>query len=172
MTTINRNPHLVGRIALAEGLITQERLEECIQSQAQTPRAPSRALGEILVQRGYLTLEQLDWVISIQRARFQRISADPARGGLFGQIALRLDYITPNQLNEGLREQEVGGGSPPMIGELLLRKKFLTIGQFQDVLQRQNKEVTQCPKCGVYYDVHDRYEGNKFVCSKCNTIIS
>lgn len=172
MTTINRNPHLVGQIAVAEGLITAERLEECIQAQAQTPGAPIRALGEILVQRGYITLEQLDWVIGIQRARFHRISADPARGGLFGQIALKLDYVTPEQLNEALREQEIGGGSPPMIGEILLRKKLLTTAQFQEVLHRQNKDVVQCPKCGVFYDVHGRYEGNKFVCSKCNTIIS
>ena len=172
MTTINRNPHLVGQIAVAEGLLTAERLEECIRFQSPTPGAPSRALGEILVQKGYLTLEQLDWVIGIQRARFQRISADPARGGLFGQIALKMDYITSDRLNECLREQEVGGGSPPLIGEILLRKGYLTAEQFQEVLRRQNKEVVQCPKCGVFYDVHGRYEGNKFICSKCNTIIS
>ena len=170
MTTINRNPHLVGQIAIAEGLITLAQLEECIGTQ--TTGAPSRALGEILVQKGYLTLEQLDWVVSIQRARFQRISDDPARGGLFGQIALRLDYITTDQLNEGLRDQEVAGGSPPRIGEILLRKNILTSGQFEEVLQRQNKEVAKCPNCGVYYDVHGRYAGNKFVCSKCSAIIS
>jgi len=172
VTTFNRNPHLVGQIAVTEGLLTPEKLEECIQSQIQPPGAPSRALGEILVQRGYLTLEQLDWVIGIQRARFHRLSADPARGGLFGQIALKLDYVTPDQLNECLREQEGGGGSPPMIGEILLRKNYLNSAQFQEVLHRQNKEVAQCPKCGVFYDVHGRYPGNKFVCSKCNTIIS
>jgi predicted RNA-binding Zn-ribbon protein involved in translation (DUF1610 family) len=59
-----------------------------------------------------------------------------------------------------------------MIGEILLRKKYLTDVQFQEVLHRQNKEVARCPKCGVYYDVHGRNEGNKFVCSKCSTIIS
>jgi hypothetical protein len=170
VTTINRNPHLVGQIAVAEGLLTQQRLDECIQEQV--PGAPTRALGEILVQKGYITLEQLDWVIAIQRTRFHRISSDPARGGLFGQIALKLDYITAEQLNEVLREQEVGGGSPPRVGEILLRKKYLTNEQFQEVLHRQQKDVTQCPKCGVYYDVHGRYEGNTFVCSKCNTIIS
>lgn len=170
VTTINRNPHLVGQIAIAEGLITPAQLEECIG--IQTPGAPTRALGEILVQKGYLTLEQLDWVIGIQRARFQRISDDPARGGLFGQIALRLDYLTTDQLNECLRDQEVGGGSPPKLGEYLLRKNYLTRAQFEEVLLRQNKEVAKCPKCGVYYDVHGRYEGNKFVCSKCSTIIS
>jgi predicted RNA-binding Zn-ribbon protein involved in translation (DUF1610 family) len=172
VTTINRNPHLVGQIAVAEGLITPEKLEECIQSQPLTSGAPSQVLGEILVQKGYLSLVQLEWVIGIQRARFQRISADPARGGLFGQIAVKLDYITPDQLNDVLRQQQIDGASAPMIGEILLRKKYLTDVQFQEVLHRQNKEVARCPKCGVYYDVHGRHEGNKFVCSKCSTIIS
>lgn len=170
MTTFNRNPHLVGQIAIAEGLITPAQLDECIGTQ--TTQAQTRAIGELLVQKGYLTLEQLDWVIGIQRARFQRISADPARGGLFGQIALKLEVITPEQLSECLRSQELGGGSPPKIGEILVAKKYLTEAQFQEVLQRQSRDVVQCPKCGVYYDVHGRYEGNKFVCSKCSTIIS
>jgi hypothetical protein len=170
VTTINRNPHLVGQIAISEGLLTPEKLAECIQLQAS--EAPGRAIGEILVQKGYLTLEQLDWVINIQRSRFHRISADPARGGLFGQIALRLDYITSDQLNESLRDQqEAGDDFTPPIGQILLRKRYLTNEQFLEVLRRQNKEVAKCPGCGVFYDVHGRYAGNKFVCSKCSTII-
>lgn len=172
MTTINRNPHLVGQIAVAEGLLTPERLEECIRHQTPATGSPSRALGEVLVQKGYLSLEQLDWVIGIQRARFQRISADPARGGLFGQIALKLEYITTDELNECLRAQEGGGESAPKIGELLLRKRYLTPDQFQEVLHRQHKDVAQCPKCGSHYDVHGRYAGRRFVCSKCNAVIS
>lgn len=171
MTTINRNPHLVGQIAISEGLLTPERLEECIR--LQESETPARALGEIFVAKGFLTLEQLDWVLGIQRSRFHRISADPARGGLFGQIALRLDYITPDQLNECLREQqEAVTDSAPPLGQILLRKKYMTEEQFSDVLFRQKKEIAQCPKCGVFYDVHGRYEGNKFVCSKCSTVIS
>jgi len=53
VTTINRNPHLVGQIALSEGLLTPERLEECIR--LQLSGEPGRALGEILVEKGYLT---------------------------------------------------------------------------------------------------------------------
>ncbi|HLY72548.1 MAG TPA: hypothetical protein VKU80_00385 [Planctomycetota bacterium] len=170
VTTINRNPHLVGQIAISEGLLTPEKLAECIQLQASEPAG--RALGGILVQKGYLTLDQLDWVISIQKSRFHRISADPARGGLFGQIALRLDYITSDQLNECLREQqEARDDSMPLIGQILLRKRYLTNEQSLEVLHRQNKEVAKCPGCGVFYDVHGRYPGNKFVCSKCSTII-
>ena len=171
VTTIHRNPHLVGQIAVSEGLLTPEILEECIR--IQTAEASGRALGEILVEKGHLTLEQLDWVIGIQRTRFQRLSADPARGGLFGQIALRLQYITPDQLNECLREQQGSGGpgSSLLLGQILLRKNYLTVEHFLEVLQRQKKEVARCPACGSFYDVHGRYEGSKFVCSKCSKVV-
>jgi hypothetical protein len=171
VTTINRNPHLVGQIALSEGYVTPEILEECIRIQSTMPSGC--ALGEIMVQKGYLTLEQLQWVIGIQRTRFQRMSADPVRGGLFGQIALRLNYITQDQLNESLRDQQGTGaaGSSLLLGQILLRKNHLTVDQFLEVLHRQNKDVARCPSCGAFYDVHGRYAGNKFVCSKCNTVI-
>lgn len=172
MTTIHRNPYLVGQIAVSEGLLTPERLEECIKIQAMDGTA--RALGEILVRKGYLTPEELSGVISVQRARFQRVSADPARGGLFGQIALRLGYITPEELGESLREQQELGaaGSGLLLGQILLRRKALSVEEFLDVLHRQNKEVARCPGCGAFYDVHGRHAGSKFVCSKCSTVIS
>jgi len=171
VTTINRNPHLVGQIALSEGLVTAEILEECIQIQAAGPSG--RALGEIMVEKGYLSLEQLDWVIGIQRTRFQRMSADPARGGLFGQIAVRLGFLSQDQLHESLREQQDGAaaGSSLLLGQILLRKNYLTVDQFLEILHRQNKEVARCPKCGAFYDVHGRHVGTKFVCSKCNAVI-
>jgi hypothetical protein len=170
VTTIHRNPHLVGQIAVSEGLLTPEILEECIR--IQTAEASGRALGEILVEKGHLTLEQLDRVIGIQRTRFQRMSPDPARGGLFGQIALRLQYVTPDQLNECLREQQGSGGAGALLlGQILLRKNYLTVDHFLEILQRQKKDVAKCPACGTFYDVHARQEGAKFVCSKCNAVI-
>jgi hypothetical protein len=161
----------VGQIALSEGLLTSESLEESIR--LQTADSSGRALGEILVEKGYLTREQLARVVTIQRTRFQRISADPGRGGLFGQIALRLDYVTRDHLNECLREQQGAGaaGSSLLLGQILLRKGYLTIERFLEILRRQKKEVAKCPSCDAFYDVHTRPAGGKFVCSKCNTVI-
>ena len=173
LTTINRNPYLVGQIALAEGLLTPERLDECIRVQGSDTRG--RALGEILVEKGYLSPDDLERVIGIQRTRFSRISADPGRGGLFGQIALRLGYVTPEQLSECLREQErtsAGSGSSSLLlGQILLRKKYLSSDRFLEILRRQKKEVARCSGCGAFYDVHDRSGGGKFICSKCNAVI-
>src|ERR1043165_6290313 len=145
LTTINRNPYLVGQIALAEGLLTLERLDECIRIQGSDTRR--RALGEILVEKGYLSPDDLERVIGIQRMRFNRISADPGRGGLFGQIALRLGYVTPEQLSESLREQEqasAGSGSSLLLGQILLRKKYLSSDRFLEILRRQKKDVARC----------------------------
>jgi hypothetical protein len=172
VTTINRNPYLVGQIALSEGLLTPDRLDECIRIQGSD--AHGRALGEILVEKGYLTPDEMERVIGIQRTRFGRVSADPERGGLFGQIALRLGYLTREQLSECLREQQQAGeqsGSSLMLGQILVRKNYLSSDRFLEILRRQKKEVARCSGCGAFYDVHDRPAGAKFVCSKCNAVI-
>jgi hypothetical protein len=163
------NPFLIGQIALQEGLVSPERLEECVRLQS----SEARGLGEILVSKGYLTRPQLAQLFEIQKRQFDLVEADPSRGGLFGQIALRLGYITRERLNECLREQQAlaRGGSSLLLGQLLLKKQYLTPDRFLEILRRQKKDVTRCPGCDRFYDVKDRPSGAKFVCAQCGTVI-
>jgi hypothetical protein len=82
------NPHLLGQIAVHEGCLTPEQLEECLKVQERSD--PPRRLGAVLQERGHVTAEQLEALVEIQRRRLQTLAADPDRGGLFGQIALKL----------------------------------------------------------------------------------
>lgn len=163
--------HRVGQIALHLGYITPDGLEECLRIQETTD--PSRTLGEILVAKRYLTEQQLASVIDIQTARLKALFIDPARGGLFGQIALRLGYINPPQLRECLREQEAGAGgrSSLRLGQLLLRKRYLRVSQFLDVLRQQSKEAVKCPACDAFYDAHQEVGDLQFLCSRCGAVV-
>ncbi len=165
------SPLLLGQIAIHEGYLSPERLEECLRVQA-SAEAP-RKLGAILLEKGYLTNEQLASIMEIQRTRLETILADPERGGLFGQVALRLGYVGQIQLDECLREQQSlsRSGAPVLLGQLFLRKGYLTTDQFMEVLRRQRKDVVKCPGCDTFYDARDREEGAKFVCSRCGTVV-
>src|SRR5687767_3415428 len=99
---VRDNPHLVGQIALEAGFLTPEQLDRCVAVQKGDT---SKALGSILVEAGYLTEDQLAEVRRLQDSRFERLETDPARGGLFGQLAVRLGYITPADLHRTLRGQ-------------------------------------------------------------------
>lgn len=162
--TASRNPNLIGQIALQEGYITPQQLEECLAMPASQP------LGARLIAKGYLTQEKLDELVRIQTAVFNTITADPLRGGLFGQIAVRQGYVTQERLNEALREQSYKGSSL-RLGQILLRMKALTTEQFLDVLRRQRKEVVKCPGCDTFYDAAEHPETDRFVCSTCNTVV-
>lgn len=52
-TTDDREDDLLGQLALRQGWLTAAELKACLQGEK--PGAPRRALGEILVARGYLT---------------------------------------------------------------------------------------------------------------------
>jgi tetratricopeptide (TPR) repeat protein len=161
----------MGQIALHEGYLSPERLEECLQVQASCD--PPRRLGAILLEKGYLTNEQLASVMEIQRLHLDTILADPERGGLFGQVALRLGYVNQIQLDDCLRQQQElsRAGTPVLLGQLFLRRNFFTTDQFMEILRRQRKEVVKCPGCDTFYDTRDRSPGAKFACSRCGTVV-
>ena len=162
---------LLGQIAVHEGHLTPEQLDACLKLQETSD--PPRRLGAILLERGFVTPQVLDGLIEIQRRRLQTIAADPDRGGLFGQIALKLGHVTQLQLDESLREQQAlsRDGSPVLLGQILLKKGYITTEQFLEVLRRQKREVVRCPGCETIYDSKDQPEGAKFVCTRCGTVV-
>ena len=164
------NPLLLGQIAVHEGFVTLEQLEECLKIQESGD--PPGKLGAILVEKGYVTRDRLEALMEIQRLRLDPIAADPEQGGLFGQIALRFGHVTQLQLAECLRQQQdlSRDGSPVLLGQILLRKNYITTDQFLHILRTQKKEVVKCPGCDTLYDAHGTPEGAKFVCARCGTV--
>jgi twitching motility protein PilT len=71
---------LFGRIALHYKLVTREQLVEASRYQAE--EASSRKLGEILVEKSYLTPRQLEQVLAVQREYLakQQTTASPLAG--------------------------------------------------------------------------------------------
>jgi len=166
---VRDNPHLVGQIALEAGFVTPEQLDKCVAVQKGDT---SKALGSILVEAGYLTEDQLAEVRRVQDSRFERLETDPARGGLFGQLAVRLGYITPADLHRTLRGQEDARrrGSSLLLGQLLLQRKLITAEQYLELLRRQNKDVAFCPACKAFYDLSG-HKGGPFHCTSCRAVI-
>ena len=167
---VKDNPHLIGRIALEAGFITPAQLDECLSLQASA--AGAHPLGELLVKAGYLTEAQFAEVRRLQDSRFERLEADPTRGGLFGQLAVRLGYLSPADLHQALRAQESArrGGSSLLLGQLLLREKRLTADQFLELMRRQKKDVASCPACHAFYDVAG-HDSGPLVCPSCRKVL-
>jgi hypothetical protein len=164
------NVHLLGQIAVKEGFVTPAQLDECVTLQA---GGEKKSLGALLVEKGYLTPAKLSEITRLQQSRFEALAADPKKGGLFGQIAVRHGYLTPPKLAEGLREQEALSqtGSSLALGQILLKKGHLSVEQFLEILRLQKKEIVRCPACDTFYDVRESGGQDKFLCSRCATVV-
>jgi hypothetical protein len=165
------NSNLLGQIAFDVGYVSAEQLEECLK--LQSGAVAFAPIGLLLLEKGYLTLEQLEDLLRIQRLRFQSLSADPSKGGLFGQIAIRRGWVTSTQLADCLRDQEASAraGSSLRLGQIFLEKKFLTVPQFLEIIRLQNKEVAQCPHCLTFFDTGEATPGTPFGCSSCGHVV-
>jgi hypothetical protein len=165
------NPNLLGQIAFDLGYVSAEALEKCVEIQSKASAfAP---LGLLLLENGYLTLEQLEELLRIQLLRFKSLSADLSEGGLFGQIALGRGWLTSVQLAECLRLQaaQTRAGSSLRLGQICLEKGYLTTPRFLEILRLQNKEVAECPNCHAFFDTSPASPGTPFGCSKCGNVL-
>jgi serine/threonine protein kinase/Tfp pilus assembly protein PilF len=162
---------LLGSLAVREGFVSAQQVEECVSLQKQAT-AP-RKLGEILIDKGYITPKRLAAILDIQTRQVRIVAADPARGGLFGQIALDLGFVAAENVNQALEEQALlsRSGSPAMLGQILLRKGWLQTGQFLEILKVQRRSIVRCPGCDTFYRFDEKDRGAKFACRRCGTVV-
>jgi hypothetical protein len=150
---------LLGRIALASGMITQEQLNQCLSLQAEG-RA-GRPLGDLLLEKGYVTTAQRDKLLVLQKRHMEGkagTDSSPRIEGrdepVFGRLVLRKGLVTAEQLNECLRFQEceLERGRPRNLGQVLVEKGYLTRDQVKAVLTEQQKIIVICNGCGTRFN--------------------
>ena len=162
---------LFGKIALSEKFCTQAQIDECtrLQLQLQSPHQPAPLLGDLLMQKGYLTAIQHARILEIQQKNLDLV--DPLvkkrkESVLFGKLAIKLGLVTPDEVNTCLRLQ-AEPGETRSLGEILVAKGFLTAVQVKDILEKQLKKIMSCPACKLSFTVLTLSEGKEILCPKC-----
>jgi tRNA A-37 threonylcarbamoyl transferase component Bud32 len=90
---LSQNDLLFGKIALNKRLITRELLNKALYYQR--TQAPDRPLGEILLEKGVLTKEQVDEILTFQE-RVNRIKLSQTSAATSHQAAAYLGQSTPS----------------------------------------------------------------------------
>jgi hypothetical protein len=162
---------LFGKIALSEGFCTLAQIEECtrLQLQLQSPHQPAPRLGDLLLERGYLTPEQNVRILEIQQQNLDLI--DPLvkkkkESVIFGKLAIKQGLVTADEVNQCLRLQ-AEPGEARSLGEILVAKGFLTPIQVKEILNKQLKRIMSCPACKLSFTVLTMSEGKRIDCPKC-----
>lgn len=163
---------LLGRMAVSSRMITEAQLKQCLDVQQKD--SPPRPLGHLLVELDFLTIGQLDHLIQSQAARFhdieERSKIDP-REALFGRLAIELGHVSTEQLHECLREQANIARLKIFfrLGEILIKKGYVTPEVVKEILKRQRKEILKCPRCGARYNIATLDEKARLTCKKCGS---
>jgi hypothetical protein len=162
---------LFGKIALGEGFCTQAQIDECtrLQLQLQSPHQPAPRLGDLLLEKGYLTPEQHAKILEIQKQNLDLV--DPLikkrkEAVLFGKLAVKQGLVTPDEVHQCLRLQ-AEPGETRSLGEILVAKGFLTAIQVKEILNKQLKKIMSCPACKLSFTVLTLSEGKRIDCPKC-----
>lgn len=152
---------LFGAIAEELGLVTREQIEQCIREQESS--LDPVTIGELLVKKGFLDRSKVARVLEEQQKRIKGYSDIP----LFGHLALEKGYLSASQLGECLREKIRLGraGVRRNLGEIMLKKRYLSAQQFVEIIHSQSKELYKCINCNSYFAFPD---GDwKLTCENC-----
>lgn len=168
--------NLISRVGILNGFLRRDQLVECLEEN----RASScpRDLGQILLQKGYLTEEQLDIIQEIRRKKVRKMLWDTKeidRGErAFGQIALRRGLIQLRDLETAILEQERLRklNLQFRIGEILVSRGLLPADRVLEILAEQRKRVLHCTTCDFHYQVFDYKAGDEYHCKKCGGLLS
>ncbi|MEB3328651.1 MAG: hypothetical protein VKQ33_05410 [Candidatus Sericytochromatia bacterium] len=113
----------IGQLLLRSRILTVETLESCLVRQA---AHPGRLLGEIVVELGHASVEDIHAALRAQLADLR-----------LGQILVRTRCITPAQLDIALVEQENTG---ELLGSILIGYGFCTPEMIGWAIDQQNKD--------------------------------
>lgn len=170
------NELLFGTIALDLGLITREQLDECVRVQTDPNIILPASIGNLLLQRRYLKPHDLPKVLREQGVRLQRFStSEPqqARGEPLGQLLVRNGFVNRYQLHECLRLQawlREEFGLPLRLGELMVRKRYMTREQIRIALDRQVQGQFRCVPCATPFKVVLPKKGVTPNCPTCGGV--
>lgn len=162
---------LFGRIAVLNNYLRQDQLEECLA--IQRTDASRRYIGDILLEKGYITPDQLSTILEVRKKKIRKVprKAEEARESnrSFGDLAVSVGMISLDDLEAAVLEQERLGQMNLnfCLGEVLVAQGRLRPTQVVDVLSRQGKCILFCPVCEAHYNVLKYQAWKPYPCPQC-----
>jgi hypothetical protein len=164
---------LFGRIAVLNNYLRADQLEECLR--IQRAESPPRRIGDILLEKKYLTEEQLRTILEIRRKKSRKSQANQGEvrenDKAFGHLALQSGLVNLDQLEGAILEQQrlKHLNLHFRLGEIMVAKRMLEASDVVRLLRSQGKQILLCPVCDIHYNVVRYQEGKGYRCNKCQS---
>ncbi len=162
---------LFGRIAVFNSYLRQDQLDECLM--IQRTDASARFIGDILLEKGYLTPEQLNTILEIRRKKIRKVPKKPGEAResnrTFGDLTLAAGLINLEDLEGAVLEQERLSqlNLHFCLGEVLVAQGKMKAAQVIDMLGKQGKCILLCPVCESHYNVIKYQAWKTYPCLHC-----
>ncbi len=164
---------LFGRIAVFNNYLRQDHLDECLS--VQRALSPPRPIGDLLLEKGYITREQLRTILEIRRKKLRKMQRKPEEARetnrAFGDFALGSGRISIDDLEEAVLEQQrlASMNLHFCLGEVLVARGKMSASDVLDILSQQGKCILLCPVCDAHYNVVKFRSGKTYRCVHCGT---
>ena len=167
---------LFGKIALLLGFITRDQIQEVVSVQTSQAKR-DRKIGELLVDRGHMTLEDVERVLEEQHVYLSMPHPrlpNKLSEALMGRMALKYGYLTEEQLNECLCVQEAlkDDGDSTRLGEILVKRQLMSPEDVASVLRMQKLQIKSCPRCSCQFNALLGELQKMEACPKCGAPLS
>jgi hypothetical protein len=165
-----RRDLLFSSLAVASGKVTESQMQEC--QKLQREQHFYRSIGRLMVEKGYLKLADMKKLLARQEENLKEAAGVRAAGSgetLFGAVAVMKKYTTLSQVEECLEEQRRLRrlGIFLRLGEILISRKYMTVGQVLTVLKRQHTQMLYCSRCRKKFNVTAFSNRKRFFCNVC-----
>jgi hypothetical protein len=161
---------LFSSLAVGSGKVTGAQLEEI--QKLQREQHHYKSIGRLMVEKGYLKRADVRVLLSRQEENLKEaVGVHSAGSGetLFGAVAVMKRYTTLSQVEECLEEQRRLRrlGIFLRLGEILISRKYMTVGQVLTVLKRQHTQMLYCSRCKKKFNVTAFSNRKRFFCNVC-----
>ena len=163
--------NIFSRVALFNNYISKKQFEECVRIQREGVR--DQPLGDILLEKGYISRDRLRRVLSIRRKKIRKYLRNPkeVREGdkAFARLVVTAGRISLDDLEAALLEQELLARMNLhfQICEILVAKDRMSAASVLKVLSQQGRRILVCPVCDCHFNVVEFQETKTYQCLKC-----
>jgi hypothetical protein len=156
----NETRILLARLAVREGMVTQETADRVLKLAA--ARNSEIPLGELLLQFGHISPEQYKTLMALAHRERHGEHDEADEQELFGEAVAARGLATPDQVADALREQAelAAAGVFKNLGEILVERGVLQADQVRGLLGEQDQVILHCPACREKYNVLRSWVGD------------
>ncbi len=152
---VNWQDRLIGMRAVEKRFISEKQLTECLNFIELFE--PDKTLGQILLKKGYLTKAQIARIEEELGGEIEKPITTTVAKKMFGDIALEQNMVTSDQLTDALSLQNLllQRGLRIQLGQILVKKGYLTIPQIKRVVEAQSNKILYCSQCKKTTTIHN-----------------